>query len=314
MAQTVVGIFDKASEAQSAVEGLVNGGFDRNNIDLSTRNNDYNRDADDDDTDNEGGIGGFFSSLFGSDDDDRNRRYTTVGQRSSIVTVHADSEDLAERAADILDACGAVDIDEKATEYDQYNTQSYAGTVPPATADLAGGVSGYANTGTDYVNTDANRLVTDTDRTSDVVRDGESLSVPVIEENLQVGKKTVETGGVRVRSRIIERPVDENVRLRSERVVVQRNPVNRAATDADFTTFKEGEIELTEHAERAVVAKEARVVEEVTVGKTVDEHDEAIHDTVRRTDVEVEELRPTTDTYETTETNTTYKDNNVRNL
>lgn len=308
MAQTVIGIFDKASEAQSAVEGLVNGGFDRNDIDLSTRNSDYSRETDDDDDNNhEGGIGGFFSSLFGSDDDDRNRRYTTVGNRSSIVTVHAQSDDQAERAADILDACGAVDIDEKAAEYGQYNTQSYPGVTPSTTADLAGGVAGYSTAGT----TD---LTGSTDRITDVGREDETVSVPVIEENIQVGKRTVETGGVRVRSRIIERPVEENVRLRTERVVVQRNPVNRAATDADFTTFKEGDIELTEHAERAVVAKEARVVEEVTVGKTVDEHDEAIHDTVRRTDVDVEQLTPTDEAYKTTSTNTTYQDNDVRNL
>ncbi|WP_229379970.1 YsnF/AvaK domain-containing protein [Fibrella forsythiae] len=308
MAQTVVGVFDKASEAQSAVEGLVNGGFDRTNIDLSIRTSDYAHDAaDDDDTANEGGIGGFFSSLFGTNDDDR--RYTTVGQRSSIVTVHADSDDMAERAADILDACGAVDIDEKATEYEQYNRQVFPGTVPPATADLAGGVSGYTNTGTTYSDAPTtNESVTDTDRTSDVVRGDGTLSAPVIEENVQVGKKTVETGGVRVRSRIIERPVEENVRLRSERVVVQRTPVNRVATDADFTTFDEGELTLTEYAERAVVGKEARVVEEVTVGTKVDEHDETIRDTVRRIDVDVEEIPPMA------EPNTTYKENNVRTL
>ncbi|WP_375444326.1 YsnF/AvaK domain-containing protein [uncultured Fibrella sp.] len=309
MAQTVIGIFDKASEAQSAVESLVQSGFNRNDIDLSTRNSDYSRDTDDDDDHdaNEGGISGFFSSLFGSDDDDRNRRYATVGNRSSIVTVHAQSDDQAERAADILDASGAVDIDEKAAEYGQYATQSYSDTIPSTTADLAGGVSGYSTTG-------ATDLTTNTDRISDVVREGETVSVPVIEESIQVGKRTVETGGVRVHSRIIERPVDENVRLRTERVVVQRNPVNRAATDADFTTFREGDIELTEHAERAVVAKEARVVEEVTVGRTVDEHDEAIHDTVRRTDVDIEQLTPTDEAYKTTATNTTYQDNDVRNL
>lgn len=299
--QTVVGIFDTASEAQSAVESLVNSGFDRSAVDLSTRNSDYSHDADEDhDTNNGGGIGGFFSSLFGSDDDDRNQRYTTVGQRSSIVTVHAQSEDLAERAADILDAAGAVDIDEKAAQYS--STQGYAGTT-------AGQYAGDLTTGT-TTNQYAADLTTDTN----AVREGETISVPVIEENLEVGKRTVETGGVRVRSRIVERPVEESVRLRSERVVIQRNPVNRTATDADFTTFNEGEIELTEHAEQAVVAKEARIVEEVTVGKTVDEREEVIHDTVRRTDVDVEDLRAATDTYKTTGTDTPLGTSDTRTL
>lgn len=290
MAQTVVGIFDKSSEAQSAVEALVNSGFSRDQIDLSATNSDYTYDAGSTTTsssnnDNEGGIGGFFKSLFGGDDDDdRTSRYSAVGERSSIVTVHVTSEDQAEKAADVLDDNGAVDIDERAA---QYGTQGYAATSNTTTADT--GVS---------------NLTTGATRTSDVVAEGESISVPIIEENLQVGKQTVETGGVRVRSRIVERPVEEHLRLRSERVTVQRNPVDRAATDADFTTFREGDVELTEHAERAVVAKEARVVEEVTVGKQVDERDEVIRDTVRHTDVDVEQITPTTNTA-TTNTSTT---------
>ena len=293
MAQTVVGFFDQASEAQNAVEALVNSGFSRDQIDLSTANSNSTNTYDTGTTtsstnDNEGGIGGFFRSLFGDDDDDRTSRYSTVGERSSIVTVHASSEDHAERAADILDEYGAVDIDEK---YNQYSsTQGYGVT-----------------SGTTNYNTDVNDLTVGTTNTTGVVNEGETLSVPIIEENLQVGKQTVETGGVRVRSRIVERPVEEHLRLRTERVIVQRNPVDRTATDADFTTFREGDVELTEHAERAVVAKEARVVEEVTVGKQVDERDEVIRDTVRSTDVDVEQVNPTLHT-STTNTTTTSGD------
>ncbi|MBO0934872.1 YsnF/AvaK domain-containing protein [Fibrella aquatilis] len=295
MSQTVVGIFDTATEAQSAVEALVNSGFNRDQIDLSARTGDFNQSyTDDSDSHDEGGIGGFFSSLFGTnDDEDRRRTYETVGKRGSIVTVHVDESDDAEQAADILDEYGAVDVDEKAA---QYATNSYANTGSAVGA----GVSGTANT---Y------DLTAGTTDTTDVVRDGDTLSVPIIEENLQVGKRTEQTGGVRLRSRIIEKPVEESVRLRSERVVVQRNPVDRAATDADFTAFKEGEVSLTETAERAVVGKEARVVEEVTLGKTVDEHDEVIRDTVRRTDVDVEQLNPTVDTTLKTD-NTTYTTGN----
>lgn len=285
MAQTVVGFFDQASEAQNAVEALVNSGFSRDQIDLSTANasstNTYDTGMTTSSTrDDEGGIGGFFRSLFGDDDDDRTSRYSTVGERSSIVTVHATSEDHAERAADILDEYGAVDVDERYNEYS--GTQTY-------------GTTGTSN------------LTTGTTQTTGVVNEGETLSVPIIEENLQVGKQTVETGGVRVRSRIVERPVEEHLRLRTERVIVQRNPVNRTATSADFNTFREGDIELTEHAERAVVAKEARVVEEVTVGKQVDERDEVVRDTVRRTDVDVEQVNPTLHT-NTTNTTTTSGD------
>ncbi len=47
---------------------------------------------------------------------------------------------------------------------------------------------------------------------------------------------------------------------------------------------------MRESAEQAVVAKRARVVEEVRVGKRVDERDEVVEDTLRRKDVEVQRL------------------------
>jgi uncharacterized protein (TIGR02271 family) len=115
-------------------------------------------------------------------------------------------------------------------------------------------------------------------------------SISVIEENLQVGKKEVETGGVRLRSRIVERPVEETIRLREEHVNIERTPVDRIATEADFAAFQEGTIEVKEHAEIPVVAKEARVVEEISLDKQVSEREEIISDTVRHTEVDTEDL------------------------
>jgi stress response protein YsnF len=115
--------------------------------------------------------------------------------------------------------------------------------------------------------------------------------IPIIEEKVEIGKQAVETGGARLRSRIVERPVEENLRLRQERVRIERVPVNRPATEADLASFQEGSIELTEYAEVPVVSKEARVVEEVNIGKEVEEHDETIRETERRTDVQVDEFR-----------------------
>ena len=68
--------------------------------------------------------------------------------------------------------------------------------------------------------------------------------------------------------------------------------MDRAATGADMA-FREGTIEVTETSEVPVVAKEARVVEEVVVGKTATDRTETVRDTVRRTDVEVEDLDST---------------------
>ena len=119
-------------------------------------------------------------------------------------------------------------------------------------------------------------------------RNVDQAVIPVTQEELVVGKREVDRGGVRVFRRIVEEPVSEAVNLRDERVVVDRRPVNREVTDADLLRGNEV-IELTETAEVAVVGKTARVVEEVRVGKEATEHTETIHDTVRRTEVDVEQ-------------------------
>ena len=266
MAQTVVGLFNSASEAQQAVQQLTSAGFVRDNVDLSAQQQAAAATSTAATTVGkaEDGVGNFFSNLFGGDDNDDAKAYTSVARSgSSVVTVHAATADEAERARDILDQYGAIDVHEEAANkgYGMTGAQGYAA---PAE-------------GTQKLN--------------------------IIEENLQVGKRVEQTGGARIRTRIIERPVEESVRLREEHVNVVRTDVNRPATDADFAAFKEGEISVTESAERAVVAKEARVVGEVSIDKTATEREETIHDTVRKTDVEVENLGTTT-----TRTGTDYDD------
>ena len=115
-------------------------------------------------------------------------------------------------------------------------------------------------------------------------------AIPIVKEELQVGKRQVQRGAVRVYSRVVETPVEEEVRLREEHVRVQRTPVNREASAADFEAFKEGTIELTETGEEIVIGKRARVVEEVTVGKDVTERTQTIKDKVRHTEVDIEEI------------------------
>ena len=116
------------------------------------------------------------------------------------------------------------------------------------------------------------------------------VTLPVIEEQLQVGKREVQSGGVRVHRRVTEKPVEETVTLREEEVNVERRPANREVSQADMAAMRGGTIEVTEMAEQAVVAKQARVVGEVVISKDVAEREETVRDTVRRTDVEVEQL------------------------
>ena len=159
----------------------------------------------------------------------------------------------------MLDEYGAVDIDE--------NDNEYRGR---------------------YGNTTGAPDLTDT-RDVDNLKE-ESRTIPVIEENLQVGKRVVETGGVRLHSRIIEKPVEETIRLREEHVRVNRNRVDRPVTGDELDNLREETVEVRERAEVPVVNKEATVVEEVSVDKTVDHREETIRDNVRKQDVEVEDL------------------------
>ena len=310
MSRTVIGFFDDAAEAQQAVQVLINSGVLQENIDLSkgrsststpytdtnasrlssTVGENINRPVDYDaarpgsDVDttgtgysdsaniqsaydedkHESGISRFFKNLFGDDDDAD--KFTRIARSSeAIVTVHAQSKDEAERAAGILDDNGAIDVDKRASDY------GYSG-------------SRYNSINPENVNT------TNYNAGSTDITNNESTKIPIIEEKLEVGKEEIETGGKRLRSRIVERPVEENLRLREEHVYVQRTPVDREATDSDFDKFEERDIEMIEHAEVPIVNKQARVVEEVSLKKDTDERSEKIEDTVRKTELDVENI------------------------
>ena len=131
-------------------------------------------------------------------------------------------------------------------------------------------------------------------------------TIPVIEEEIRVGKRDVESGGVRVNTRVEETPVNEQVSLRDETVTVERRRVDQPA-DASTTTdaFREGTFEVREHDEEAMVQKDARVVEEIVINKDVEQRTENIQDTVRRTDVDVEQIQGETRTSGYTETGRT---------
>ena len=260
MTHTVVGLFKNRSEAQAAMQELMSSGFIKEDIDLSNRKFAANADAGEDystDSDNLGigdRIANFFNSLFG-DDETTARNYTNAASDAdAILTVQADSDERARVAQEIFDRHGSMDVDENEARFSQQRTAA-AGTKQTNAA--------AANTKT---------------------------TIPVVEEKLNVGKQQVETGGARIRSRIVEKPVEANVRLREEHVVVNRRPVDREISDADLKSFRPGEMEITEHAEVPVVGKQARVVEEVEVGKNVTEHNETVRDTVRSTDVDVKEF------------------------
>lgn len=117
----------------------------------------------------------------------------------------------------------------------------------------------------------------------------ERTTIPVVEEELRVGKRETEAGGVVVTKHVEEVPTSEDVTLRKERVEVTRRPVDRPV-GAGEGAFEEGQVQVTERAEEAVVAKEARVVEEIEVEKVVEERTETFDDVLRRTHIDIDDV------------------------
>lgn len=205
--------------------------------------------------------------------------YAEAVRRGGTLVIVTAADDMARTVADVMSDAGAIDVDKRREHFTATGFTAFNPEAQPYTADqIAAERNLLRGTATTTTKAGSERVV-DTAR----------VSVPVVEEELKIGKRVVEQGRVQIFSHVVERPVAEQVTLREEHVVVERRPVDRPATDADMGAFKEGSMELTEYAEEPVVAKEARVVEEVVVGREVTEHTETVQDTVRRTDVEVVE-------------------------
>ncbi len=113
--------------------------------------------------------------------------------------------------------------------------------------------------------------------------------IDVIEEQLEVGKEQIERGRLRIYNVVTEREVTQNVSLRDETIKVNRRPIDRqVASTPDL--FQARSFEIVEVDEIAKVTKTARVVEEVSLGKEVVEKIQTIKETLRRQDVEIEEV------------------------
>jgi uncharacterized protein (TIGR02271 family) len=226
-----------------------------------------------------------------------------VRRGGSLVAVECDDDEV-ERVIDILDDDGVLDLDEQQTSWRSEGWQGHdtsasggmTGGVGAAAAGLAGGLTGSSGTtrtevgaGDDVTGSpDITRARTDTTGTSR----GDEV-IPIAEEELHVGKRQVGHGRVRIQSRVVETPVSEQVTLREERVDVERRPVSGTTQAGTLggDPFQERTIEVEERREEAVVSKEARVVEEVVVRKDVEQRTETVSDTVRRTEVDVEDER-----------------------
>lgn len=120
---------------------------------------------------------------------------------------------------------------------------------------------------------------------------GSEQVIPVVEEELVVGRREVDRGGARVRSYVRDVPVHEQVTLREEHINVERRPLDRPVSPEELEgdLLRERNVEVTAKGEEATVSKEARVKEEIVVSKTQERRVEQVEDTVAKTQVEVDQ-------------------------
>lgn len=269
MSRTIVGVFDESAAANKAASELRASGIPDNHVQVKSNGEVRaagSKAAEPSWTEK---IVNFFESMFDDESDKRHAHtYAEAWRRGHDLVVADIENDRVDAAVAIMNRNGAIDIERRAEQWKKTGySGSYDRSAAPYTAEQR-----------------ANEL--------GAMKREQTEAIPVVQEEMAIGKQVVQRGGVRIHSYVKERPVEEVVRLREERVNVVRRPVDRPATDADMT-FQERTVNVTAQGEEAVAQKRARVVEEVVVGKDVQQREETVRDTVRRKDVDVENIEGT---------------------
>jgi uncharacterized protein (TIGR02271 family) len=253
--RTITAMFDSEDAANRARERLVEVGLPSDSVQV------IHQGATGDDAGSDGkGLWASIKEFFTGDDDDRATYEEGMRRGGYLLTARVEDQ-YADEVVVLLENADAIDLDRRA---DEWRAEGWTGPTRTPVESTDSGTS----------------------------RAGSEEAIPLVQERLRVGKREVNRGGVRVRSYVVEEPVEEQVNLREERVDVERRPVGRRVQPgAADDLLQDRTIEMTESAEEAVVSKDAEVTEEVVVRKFQGERTEGVSDTVRRTEVDVEDTR-----------------------
>lgn len=262
---SLVAVFQDYATAEQAVRDLVAAGFSREQVQIQSN---FMTGAAGRSTggSSEHSGGSWWKRLFsGTSTEEEQGHYAEAVRRGDALVCLAAPEGKTDTAVEILEQHSPIDID---TRVNYFRQEGYSGFDPAAPAYSAEEAARERSQFAQFQN-----------------------SIPVVEEELQVGKRAVNRGGVRVFSQVVDQPVEEDIRLREEHVRVERRPVDRPLNERDREALRDQSIELTETAEEPVISKRARVKEEVVIGKEATERTERIHENVRHTEVKVERLK-----------------------
>jgi uncharacterized protein (TIGR02271 family) len=297
--RTITAFFDRREDAEEAFQELLTEGFASHDVQLipgaeqAAGNQSTPRSEPQ----------GFWASLgeIFLPDEDRST-YAEGLSRGGYLVIARATGDNYDAALDILDREGTIDMDARSAEWRSAGWTGYENLgAPEEGSDSAlarGGIVGPTGGALDSID-ETSRMslseaaetlgIGDTEATPRNELGAEQV-IPVAEERLRVGKRDVGHGRVRVRSYVVETPVEEDVQLREERVSIDRRSVDRPVASAD-DVFQDRSIEVEERAEEAVVGKDVRVTEELVIGKEETVRTEKVSDSVRHTEVEVSDER-----------------------
>lgn len=211
------------------------------------------------------GIAGLVGALIGAGVPEHEATYYQgeFEQGRTIVTVQADGR--ADEASAILRRRGAYDMSTRGsvggatTSGSAPTTRAATSSAPaPSTPTRASGQSS--------------------------MHAGDTIELK--EEKLNVEKRPVETGEVRVRKEVHTENKSIDVPVQHEEIVIERTPAHGRATG---DTIREGEeIRIPVREEKVNVTKDSVVTEEVKVGKRVVQDVEHVSGNVRKEEIRVE--------------------------
>ncbi len=259
MSRTVTALYDTRQEAEAARQRLASA-LDVQRVKIIDQNSG-------------GGGSQSLGNLYLSNDD-RHAYGEGLRRGGFLLCAEVETGEDHERIIQLLEESSSVDLEERQQSWKNEGWQPFSGA---STGSAGGATTGQSASGQSAA------------ASGNVV---EEQRIPIVEEELRVGKREVTRGGARVRSYVREVPVQEQVTLREEHVSVERRPVQQQPAQATGNAeelLQDREIEMIETKEEAVVQKVASVREEVVVRKTAEEHVEQVSDTVRHTEVDVEE-------------------------
>jgi len=265
--ETIVAVYDTAAHAEAAVKALKAGGFA--NADISVFNKDRLASGKKAIAAEQAGL---WNRLFGEDIHEHEAAVyrQTVKDDGVVVSARVLDSEVAHAVA-ILDLHRPVDVHDRAVT---------TGIAPAAHVEAV-------EKKLDAVPLAATQKVALPSKVAEVNNDVLRLA----EEQLQVGKRLVESGRTRVRRFITERPVSADVTLHEEHAEVMRRAISDPKYVGDID-WADKQIEVVETAEHALANKTTRIVEEVSLRKIGTDRVETVHDKIRRQQVEIERVGP----------------------